>query len=103
MSSNPNKSDADRVMQNYRKIKATNCYIYGLYCGKTIGENNIRFNEEGLNDTSNEIHVWDWNGNPVMKILLDEQIFSFCVSPDDSYIICTSLNSKNNFYKYELF
>lgn len=101
----PTQEDANKVMQNYRKIKASNQYIYALYNGKTIGESNSEFNKDingGLRDTSNEIHVWDWDGNPIMKILLDKQIFSFCITPDDKSIICTSINNLNTLFKYDI-
>lgn len=103
--SHPTQEEANKVMQNYRKIKASNQYIYALYNGKTIGESNIEFNKDGLGglrDISNEIHVWDWNGNPIMKILLDKEIFSFCITPDDKSIICTSINNLNTLFKYDI-
>ena len=103
--SHPTQEEANKVMQNYRKIKASKQYIYALYNGKTIGESKIEFNDDGiggLTDTSNEIHVWDWDGNPIMKILLDRQIFSFCITPDDKSIICTSINSLNILLKYDI-
>ena len=58
--------------------------------------------QSGLVDFSNEIHVWDWNGKPIKKIFLDKNIFSFCVSPDDKFLICSSLNEIDKFYKYSL-
>jgi hypothetical protein len=85
------------VMQNYRKIKASNQLIYALYIGKQEKEL-----LKGLNDFSNEIHVWDWNGQPVAKILLDKKIFSFDVEKEDRYILCSSLEDMNGFYKYDL-
>jgi len=43
-----------------------------------------------------------FQGNPIKKILLDENIFSFCVDPNDKYLICSSLNSIDKLYKYTL-
>lgn len=84
-------------MQNYRKIKSSNRYIYALYIGKTSREISV-----GLEDFSNEIHVWNWSGKPVAKILLDRKIFSFDVDANDRYLICASLNSLDELYKYYL-
>jgi len=93
-----NSSDGfDEVMQNYRWIKSSNHYIYALYIGKKSKELPM-----GLNDFSNEIHVWDWDGEPVKKILLDEIIFTFDVDLDDTCLIASSLNSLNALYKYNL-
>jgi len=96
----PLKKQFDDVMQNYRRIKVTNRFIYALYIGKTMGE--LPSRQSGLVDFSNEIHVWDWNGKPIKKIFLDKNIFSFCVSPDDKFLICSSLNEIDKFYKYSL-
>ena len=94
---NPSQADVDEVMQNYRMIKSTDQYIYALYIGKK--EREI---ERGLNDFSNEIHIWDWDGNPVKRILLDKKIFTFDVNKEDDYLICCSLESLDRFYKYSL-
>ena len=94
---NPSEADIDSLMQNYRKIKATDRYIYALYIGKKM-DNDIT----EMDDFSNEIHVWDWEGNPIMKITLDKKIFSFCISPDDKYLICSSINDLNKMYKYTI-
>ncbi len=88
-----------KQMINYLKIKSTEKYIYGLYTGKTQGN----FNRVGgLSNISNEIHVWDWSGNPIKKILLDKEIFSFVVDKKDSFLICHSLEHANTFFKYAL-
>ncbi len=100
MSKKASKSELNQITQNYRKVKTTNKYIYALYIGKTNKELNIE--EYGLDDFSNEIHVWDWNGNPVAKLSLDKNYFSFCVTQDDKYLICSSLGSISSFYKYSL-
>jgi len=97
---NPSEQDLSIIMQNYRKIKSTNNYIYALYIGKTSEE--IDKDSEGLNDFSNEIHIWDWNGDPIKKIILDKEIFSFCVTEDDKFLICSSLNDADRLYKYSI-
>ncbi|MEA1875738.1 MAG: BF3164 family lipoprotein [Bacteroidota bacterium] len=99
---NPNSSQKSfgQIMQNYRKIKSTTEYIYALYIGKTTSE--MTKEGVGLDDFSNEIHVWDWLGNPIQKILLDRNIFSFCVANNNKYLICSSLNSIDKLYKYKL-
>jgi len=97
---NPSRNDFDLVMQNYRKIKSTNTYIYALYIGKSTGE--IKQRSKVLGDFSNEIHVWNWAGEPVKRILLDRDIFSFEVSPDDNALIASSINSSDELYHYTL-
>lgn len=97
---NPTQTEMLNMTMNYTKLKVTNKYIYALYIGKTLKEMNA--NERHTDDYSNEIHVFDWNGKPVRKILLDQYIFSFCITPNDDYLIASSLNSINKLYQYKL-
>jgi hypothetical protein len=94
----PTMSDRMEVMQNYFSIKSTNNFIYAMYIGKKEGEM-----EEGWpNNRSNEIHVWDWDGNPIKRILLDKKIFAFDVEKNDKFLIASSLESLDAFFKYDL-
>lgn len=96
--SNPSDSEIGEITQNYRMIKSTDNYIYALYIGKKNKDL-----EPGLNDFSNIIHIWDWNGNPISKLVLDNKIFTFDVSKDDKYLIACSLEKLDELYKYNLF
>lgn len=93
----PTLEGVNEIMQNYRMIKSSNNYIYALYIGKRNKDIS-----SGLNDFSNIIHVWDWEGNPIKELRLDRNIFTFDVSSDDKYIICSSLELLDGFYKYVL-
>ncbi len=93
----PSVSDLNEVMQDYRAIRSSNNLIYALYIGKTSQDL-----APGINDFSNEIHVWNWDGQPIKKILLDKTIFTFEVDPDDNYIIASSLLSLDALFKYKL-
>ena len=46
--------------------------------------------------------IWNWDGEPIKRILLDENIFAFDVDSHDNYIIASSLLSIDTFYKYNL-
>lgn len=94
---NPSESSINEIMQNYRVIKSSKDLIYALYIGKK--EKDLK---KGLNDFSNEIHVWSWKGDTIVRILLDKNIFSFDVDFDNKYIICASLESINGLYKYSI-
>ncbi|MBN2833333.1 MAG: hypothetical protein JXR48_00045 [Candidatus Delongbacteria bacterium] len=94
---NPSEEKRRSLERCYAKIEVTDNYIYALYSGRKSGDV-----QSGLNDISNVIHVWDWNGNPIKKIILNRDLFSFCVAKDDSYLICSSLNEPDFIYKYEL-
>lgn len=95
--SNPTIKSINDIMQNYRMIKSTDRFIYALYMGKKSGDVS-----PGLNDFSNTIHVWDWDGNPIAELKLDHQIFTFDVDKDDHGLVASSLESLNVLYKYVL-
>ena len=94
---NPTMNEVNEMMQNYRIIKSTNHFIYALYIGQKT-----KSLSPGLNDFSNIIHVWDWDGNPIMELKLDRKIFTFDVSHNDEFLICSSLSKIDALYKYEL-
>jgi hypothetical protein len=93
----PSRESINEIMHTYRMIKSSNDYIYALYLGKKEHELS-----RGLIDFSNEIHVWNWEGKPIKRILLDKIIRTFDVDLHDNYLICSSLESLNALYKYNL-
>lgn len=64
----------------YINFSATEKYIYLLYSGKSIADS-------GLDATfGNVIHVYDWELNKICEYVLDHEIQSIGVSPDDKYL-----------------
>ncbi len=92
------ESKLENVMQNYMGIKSTNKYIYALYVGKTQKEIKLK----SSNNLSNILHVFDWEGNPIKEIVLDKDIFSYVVSYDDSYILCSCIDQIDKLYKFNI-
>ncbi|MCK9449959.1 MAG: TolB-like 6-bladed beta-propeller domain-containing protein [Bacteroidales bacterium] len=95
---NPEKYIAQQTL-NYIKLKVTNNYIYGLYAGKTHSE--LKTQEYKIDDFCTEIHIWDWQGNPVSKIMLDRPVFSFAVAQDDSFMVFSSVNEHDKLFYME--
>lgn len=62
----------------YLSACTTEQFVYLLYSGKTYMENQLKAFE------SNEIHVYDWNGERVKTLSLDIDIKEMVVSDDDS-------------------
>lgn len=62
----------------YLSVCTTEKFVYLLYSGKTYMENQLKAFE------SNEIHVYDWNGERVKMLSLDIDIKEMVVSDDDS-------------------
>lgn len=81
----------------YWKIKSTEEFIYALYSGIVISG-------EGRNapDFASVIHIWKWDGTPVMKLELDRSIFSFDVTPDNKQLIASSIVDVDNLFITEI-
>jgi len=76
------------VMTFYKEVKATNEYIYALCLN------------EPENKTS--LEIWDWQGNPVAKLNMDNQIFSFDVTNDNTKLYCIDQMIIDKIFIYEL-
>ncbi len=64
----------------YSDIRATNEYIFALYINRTGKMEDIETNK-GI-----EIHMFDWNGNPIQKISIPNYIRFFDIDPQNEYI-----------------
>lgn len=95
-----NKNSIGNLKTFYQRIKSTNNYIYALYSGKSVGS--ISNVENGNPDICDEIHVFDWNGNPVVKFKLNKLVSSFAVSNMDDIIICYSLSNPDKLYQFDI-
>jgi hypothetical protein len=87
MLTGPSKS----LINYYHRIKSTDEYIYALYGGFSVNDHFKEGEEPYVFDWSKEIHIWKWDGTPVMKLILDRPVFAFDVTPDNKKIIATSL------------
>jgi hypothetical protein len=99
-----NEAEWEHVTQNYWFTKSSNNYIYALYTGKTFGESGYSRNGPGnaVVDLANEIHVFDWEGNPVKRIITDKNLFNFDVSADDRILIAISKEDPDHIYEYRI-
>lgn len=91
--------DISATTINYLKVKVTDKFIYGLYAGKTHQELNT---DLGISDYGNEIHLWDWQGNPVARIFLDRGYSNFAVANDGSYLLLYTYGTDHLLYKMNL-
>jgi hypothetical protein len=69
----------------YLSIDSNEKFIYALYSGRNQMEN-----PDGSFSVSGIIHVYDWEGNPVCRLLSDRKLQTICV--DD----------ENNLYGYDV-
>jgi hypothetical protein len=101
---NATREEIQKVVENYYRIASTENFIYALYSGKTKGElyPGMFSGDFVLPDFGNEIHVWDWAGNYIKRIILDRPIFTFDVSPEDELLLAISVNIPDRIYAYNL-
>lgn len=77
------ESDHPDAELGARGIAISNNYVYVLY-----DSNTHRMHEEHSETQNSEIWVFDWEGNPIRKILIDTQVKCFCVDETDSAFYC---------------
>jgi hypothetical protein len=68
-------------------------FIYILFSGKTMKENALY---------SNTVLVYDWEGNPIKVLELDQQLNLISVSQNDEYLVGSVDDGQANLYKYKL-
>lgn len=86
----------------YFSIRSTSDYIYALFTN-TQPPSLIWDGEKWRNpDVSNEIHIWDWDGNPIKELRLNRSIYSFDVSPDNARLVAMSAVDVNHLFVAEI-
>ncbi|MCQ2973334.1 MAG: TolB-like 6-bladed beta-propeller domain-containing protein [Bacteroidales bacterium] len=86
----PHKGDIER--DTYPCCASTSDYIMALYSGKPI---------EADEEYSNEIFVFDYEGNPIKIFNLDTQIFNFCIDENKKCIYAVTPEFSVVKFKYE--
>ena len=100
---NDEKSNKSKELINYyHRIKSTNDYIYALYGGFSVSDHFKEGETPHVFDFSREIHIWKWDGTPVMKLKLDRPVFSFDVTRDNKRIIATSVVDVDKLFETEI-
>jgi len=79
------------MISYYHHVSSTDDYIYGLYGGFSVMDRFKEGEEPYYYDWSEEVHIWKWDGTPVMKLRLNRAVSSFDVTPDNKKIIATSI------------
>lgn len=65
-------------------------YIYVLFSGKRDKEENAFFGKE--------VFIYDWNGKPIKKIILDREVMTISVSPDDKKLYAFDIDTSEVLY-----
>lgn len=89
------KTKYQDILVNYGDIVATDKYIFALYLNKSFNETYDENNPKG-----GEIHVFDWKGNPVMKMRIKENIWTLNIDEKNKYLYGNS--PYEEIYRYDL-
>ena len=83
----------------YQSIKVSDNRVYALYLeGKRDIDSEGNAETETFNEP--ELHVYDWNGKPIKRIVLPEWVSRYDISPDDSFIYIFHPENENYLYRY---
>lgn len=91
----PNFRPNEETQWGYLSVAATDKYIFALYSGRFQKERNAFY-------LGNEVHVFDWNGNPHYLLHLDCEGSSLAVNENRLYILAEYKDSKNDIVEYNL-
>jgi hypothetical protein len=92
----PSHFDEENRVLYYKDIKATDNYIYAVYLGLSFKQMEELLDEPrtSLEDYSTEIHVFDWQGNPVRKFILENHFVQFiAIDPKSNKILALDILS----------
>lgn len=79
----------------------TNKYIYSLYSGKVINDSSIA--ELTKSFLSKYIYVFDWEGKPIKRYELDQEVRSIAVDEKNNILYAASYQGgEPNLIKYKL-
>jgi hypothetical protein len=96
--STPSLSDLVNMDPNRRKIyyegvDHTDELIFALYHNQLLSE--WQKKTKGV-----ELHVFDWLGNPVAKLVVDEYLANFCI--DETHKVIYAFDYSENIYRYDI-
>ena len=94
-----NKYTIPLGVMGYCDIHITDKYIYAVFSGRTFKE--ISQNED-TPDGGHSIHVFDFNGKPVTKYILDYDVYGICVNETEKIIWACNVNDEEQILKYKL-
>ena len=86
--------DSDFILY-YLSLRVSSEYIYALYLNKKLG---LYPHEEG----ETEIHVFNWEGAPIARIRIPDNIIYFTVDEKHHYIYGLKGNEELYRYKFEI-
>lgn len=103
----PRADDRGRSIANsiemigyHRQVVTSDNHIYALYQEESHSVNGSTIESHPL--TEKEIHIYDWSGKPVKKLLLPSWVNWFTVTPDDGFIYFFHPEKENFLFRKSL-
>lgn len=85
--------ERDERIMYYSNGKVTDSYIYAIYL-------NQKEKDRRYHSGNEEIHIFDWEGNAVLNLVITETIVFFTI--DEKHCCLYGLTSDEKIYKYDL-
>jgi hypothetical protein len=93
--------DHERLKGYTGKPKFDDRYIYLFYNGGPA--KHVDFEKGKVSAAyGKKIHIFDWNGNPVMRLILDHEISDFVVDKENKRIIAFAVDAEDNLISYDI-
>jgi hypothetical protein len=86
-------------IMGYSDVQVGKNKIYALFWGRTFKD--IRANPN-MKEGGNMLEVYDLQGNPLCRYILDKYITGFCVDEKDNTMLALDINSNKPLIKYKL-
>lgn len=87
-------------IMGYSDIQVTDQYIYAVFHGRSFEE--IIRNQGKSEDGGRYIHVFDFNGDPVCRYILDQAVYGIHVDEKNGIIWATNVNADEQILKYKI-
>ena len=96
----PNGFAIPSGIMGYSDLEITDRYIYAVFHGRSFKD--IIKDPQGTPDGGEYIHVYDFNGNPICRLILDHSIYGIDVDEENGIIWATDVNSEEQIIRYNI-
>lgn len=87
----------------YGNVQTTKKFIYGLYqVSEYAKKEGSDFEYQSKPLTSKQLHIFSWDGKPILKLKIEDWMTVFTVSLDDKYIYFVHPDKKDKIFRYTL-
>ena len=96
----PNGFAIPSGIMGYSDLEITDRYIYAVFHGRSFKD--IIKDPQGTPDGGEYIHIYDFKGNPICRLILDHSIYGIDVDEENGIIWATDVNSEEQIIRYNM-